>query len=184
MEFLSMWKQLRPSPVYMLTLFIVASVLSISACRSSSLGTFKGLLEPLFPGQIGKYAKDTGNASVPEYMSKREDLGFIEYKNFVYLSVPDRIGVNVTAFNYASPEQATKALSLAKAEGLKQGKIADAGEKKKGWSTVGERFVGTNDGIFGTVYKICWTNGSVLFCAFETAENSSAVNEIEDKFPY
>src|SRR5437762_4876479 len=142
----------------------IFSVLFVVSCGSKSLGTFKGMVDGLLPQKVGSYTKETQVGRFTSEIPNAE--GFIEYKVVGYVASKDN-WVLLMAANFNSRENATKALTAVKAKAFKldSNNVKASGEKRKGTSSVGERFEGVSKSLFGPQYLIYWTNGSVLFNA-------------------
>ena len=180
--------------------FVVMSLCLVGmSCSGSALeNPHKGSLVSLLPEKVGKYGRN------PDIHTPRHLAVGVEYYQ-QSLNGTDALGteywvsddksknLGIIVVNFSSAEGAKEALKkLQKWLYEGQGKPANAkikeGAKRKGFSSVGERFEMCKESGGGCkVSEIIWTNGSVLFILSATLNELNRGTDLldfESEFPY
>ncbi len=148
----------------------VTALLFFTACSSPLLNTYKGSAKDLLPEQVNNYKKgDKVPAGTLGIGNASKGLKTIDEEAAIY-SLNNK-SLRFSAIVFDSPESATKVLKVFRlGASSEQGiNVKNDGEKKKGWSTLGDRFEieallpVRRDETPKVTEQIYWTNGSVLF---------------------
>jgi len=177
-------------------LLLIVSIVLFFALSNKSLGNYNGSLSDLFPDKIGDFKKVSTpshwKADAPPYL-KVKDSYLASYQIPEVAPPPSRekpplghCDATLSVLNFFSTDEAKEGMKEIRrqqfsdtlGDGKPEFQITE-GSKKKGLSTVGDRFEIVGNIPMGRVFAVMWTNGSVLFFLKHTGFPRTKEQEVQ-----
>ncbi len=184
---------------------VVAVIVALSMSGASSkMSPYKGDLKELAPQKLGTFTQTD-----IDILKERDKEGFGKVNDALGLAYKNEKDVTVRTFvgNYSTADDAEDGFREFKETKLNKdwSKIED-GSKRIGWRTVGKRYVAMRNPVTSSndertlrdgskliyaqsasptipkvVKIVCWTNGSVIFCAFGEEDSALSLEKVWDE---